>query len=166
MKAKAILTTAFGLACLGIVFLTARAFAQQANDKPTTEASKQATQAKENETTNEVESVNQRSFWMEQKLRLSKGVLEGLANGDFEAIGKNAEIMHGLNRVETFVRRRTEGYRDQLRQFNIANKALLRASQTENLDGATLAFNQLTISCVNCHKHMREGEEPLGETNK
>ena len=70
----------------------------------------------------------------------------------------NAEVIRGVNRVEKFVRRAPEGYRDQLRLFNMANSALIRASQEENLEGATLAFNQLTVSCVNCHKHLRENE--------
>ena len=165
MKAKAtMLTTALGTIYLGVFFLVPLAFAQQTKAKPT--PVKQAAQATEHKSSDVVDAEKQRSFWMEQKLRLSKGVLEGLANADFEAIGKNAEIMHGLNRVEAFVRRRTEGYRHQLRQFNIANKALLRASQEENLDGATLAFNQLTISCVNCHKHLREREASLDEPSE
>lgn len=98
------------------------------------------------------------SFWMEQKLRLSKDLLTGLANGDFETIGKSAQIMRGLNRVEKFVRRGPEGYRDHLRQFNMANQALVDAATEENLEAATLAFNQMTISCVNCHKHLRAAQ--------
>ena len=100
----------------------------------------------------------QNSFWMEQKLRLSKELLTGLAAGDFEMIGKSAEVMRGLNRVESFVRRSPEGYRDYLKQFNMATNSLIRSSAEENLEGATLAFNQLTISCVNCHRQLRSGE--------
>ncbi len=96
------------------------------------------------------------SFWMDQKLRLSKELLAGLAKGDFESLGKNAELMRGLNRVELFIRREPEGYRDELRLFNMANEAMIRAATDENLEAATLAFNQLTISCVSCHKHLRE----------
>ena len=100
----------------------------------------------------------QGSFWMDQKLRLSKELLTGLATGDFQTIGKSAEVMRGLNRVEKFVRRGPQGYRDYLRQFNMANQALIDAAASENLEAATLAFNQMTVSCVNCHKHLRESE--------
>ncbi len=96
------------------------------------------------------------SFWMDQKLRLSKELLAGLARADFASLGKNAEVMRGLNRVELFIRREPEGYRDELRLFNMANQAMIRAANEENLEAATLAFNQLTISCVSCHKHLRE----------
>lgn len=98
------------------------------------------------------------NFWMEQKLRLSQEILTGLANGDFDQIGKSAEVMRGLNRVEAFVRREPQGYRDYLRQFKLANEELVRSAADENLAAATLAFNQLTISCVNCHRHLRESE--------
>ena len=74
---------------------------------------------------------------------------------DFKAMGKSAELMHGLNRIERFVRRGPEGYRDELQQFNMANNALRKACRDENLEAATLAFNQLTISCVSCHQHLR-----------
>jgi hypothetical protein len=96
---------------------------------------------------------------MEQKLRLSQEILKGLASGDFALIGKSAEIMQGLNKIEVFVRREPEGYRDSMRQFVLANDDLIRASAEENLEGATLAFNQLTVSCVNCHRHLRESGE-------
>ena len=106
----------------------------------------------------EADTLQKSSFWMDQKLRLSKELLTGLATGDFHTIGKSAEVMRGLNRVEKFVRRGPEGYRDYLRQFNMANQALVDAAANENLEAATLAFNQMTISCVNCHKHLRAAE--------
>jgi hypothetical protein len=42
-----------------------------------------------------------------------------------------------------------------LRLFEFADRELIRAAREENLYGATLAFTQLTISCVNCHKIVR-----------
>ncbi len=43
-----------------------------------------------------------------------------------------------------------------MRDFEFANKALVHASREKNLDGATLAYVQLTLSCVNCHKVVRD----------
>jgi hypothetical protein len=39
--------------------------------------------------------------------------------------------------------------------FGSANGALVRAAEDKNLDGATLAYTQLAISCVQCHKIVR-----------
>ena len=124
-------------------------------EPPSCPGAEEATEASQSSANSE----KQYSFWMEQKLRLSKDILTGLAVADFDKIGKGAEVMRGLNRLERFVRRSPAGYRDELTQFNQANKALVRAAQKENLEAATLAFNQLTISCVSCHKVMREADE-------
>jgi hypothetical protein len=73
------------------------------------------------------------SFWMEKKLEYSQTLLRGLATGDFIAIEKSGRQLATLNRVEGFVRQ----------------------AKKENLEGSTLAFNQLTVSCVNCHRSLR-----------
>lgn len=107
-----------------------------------------------------VEKADDASYWMTKKLELSQNVLAGLTKSDFEMIAENAEKMRDLNRFESFVRRRTPAYRTQLRLFQHANAELVRTAEAKNIEGATLAFTQLTTSCVNCHKQLRDlGEE-------
>jgi hypothetical protein len=96
------------------------------------------------------------SFWMKQKLKYSQEILNGLAQEDFALIEKNALAMKGLNKIESFVRQKPEGYRTQLKTFEFSVSELLRNSQDKSIDGATLAFTQMTISCVNCHKELRK----------
>ena len=36
---------------------------------------------------------------------------------------------------------------------------LIRAASDKNLEAATLAYTQLTISCVNCHKLVRAAKK-------
>ncbi len=96
------------------------------------------------------------SIWMKQKLTYTQRILNGLATEDYEMIAENAAAMKGLNRIESFVRGKTEGYRTQLKTFEFAVNELLRNSESKNLDGATLAFTQLTINCVSCHKELRK----------
>lgn len=95
------------------------------------------------------------SFWMEQKLKYSQSILNGLATEDYELISKNAMAMKGLNKVEFFVRQRPAGYRTQLKNFQYSIDEVLKHAEDENLAGATLGFTQMTISCVNCHKQLR-----------
>ena len=40
--------------------------------------------------------------------------------------------------------------------FEFANMELVRNAKADRLDGATIAFQQLTISCVSCHKMLRD----------
>jgi hypothetical protein len=96
------------------------------------------------------------SFWMKQKLTFSENILDGLAKEDYELIQKNAISMKGLNTLEFFIRQKPEGYRTQLKTFEFSVNELVRNAEGKNLDGATLAFTQMTISCVNCHKELRK----------
>jgi hypothetical protein len=125
------------VACLGILGLLSMGSAQ-ADEKPTGEPD------------------HSTSFWMKKKLDFSQQLLAGLATADFDAIVTNAQSMRSLSKVEGFIRGQTPGYRKQLRFFDEANAEIIRQAQNDNLDGAALAFTQLTMSCVNCHKHLRE----------
>jgi hypothetical protein len=102
------------------------------------------------------EGETQPSVWMKLKLEYAQKILQGLAEADFDRIAENAEAMQGFNRFEGLLRRRPSGYAAQLQIFKEANAELIRQASRESLDGATLAFTQLTISCVNCHKRLRE----------
>jgi hypothetical protein len=94
---------------------------------------------------------------MRLKLDYSRNILAGLASEDFDKIAKNAEAMQGMSRFEGFIRGKMPGYRSQLQVFQSANEELVRQAQKDNVEGAALAFTQLTISCVNCHKQLRDG---------
>jgi hypothetical protein len=95
------------------------------------------------------------SFWMERKLHLSKDLLAGITAADFDQVAASAQAMRGLNKVEAFVRSRTPGYRTQLQIFDESLAEIVKQADKDNVEGAALAFTQLTISCVNCHKQIR-----------
>ena len=67
--------------------------------------------------------------------------------------------MNALSQMEKWVRSGLPDYRDQLHIFQNSNKQLIRMAEKNNLDGAALAYVQMTLSCVNCHKVMR-GQQP------
>lgn len=96
------------------------------------------------------------SVWMKKKLDYSKDILEGITTENFETVQRAATAMQRLSELEGFVRRKdTKAYRAQLAVFEFANEELLRHAEDKNIDGAALAFTQLTLSCVNCHKQLR-----------
>jgi hypothetical protein len=98
------------------------------------------------------------SFWMQKKLDYSKNILAGIATADFDKIVQNAESMRHLSSIEGFIRGRTPGYRTQLQIFQESADEIIRQGNKDNVEGAALAFTQLTISCVNCHKQLREAK--------
>ena len=95
---------------------------------------------------------------MKKKLSYSENILAGLASADFDQIRKNAQTMKALSQMEKWVRGNTPPYRAQLQVFQDANERLIRMADNENLDGAALAYVQLTLSCVNCHKVVRDSQ--------
>ena len=96
------------------------------------------------------------SGWMKLKLEYSQNLLAGIAKSDFDSIVQNAEGMRGLTMVEEFIRGKKPGYSLQLEIFKDANSEMIKQAQHGNLEGTALAFTQLTLSCVNCHKRIRE----------
>jgi cytochrome c556 len=105
------------------------------------------------------EHEKQASVWMKQKLSASQNILAGLTKGDFEAIDKNAQSMLVVEYLEKWLRADTPGYNMKLKDFEYANKSLRLAAREKNLDGATIAYIQLTLSCVHCHKLVRDTEK-------
>lgn len=99
------------------------------------------------------------SVWMKQKLVASQNVLAGLTKADFDVIEKNAKSMIAVGYLEKWVRADKPGYKTMLADFDYANKSLALAAHERNLDRATIAYLQLTLSCVNCHTIVRDGSK-------
>jgi len=95
------------------------------------------------------------SRWMQSKAGLSQQVLQGLTEENFDKISRAAVLMNVLSYFEGRERSEDPDYKRYLSQFNSANRELVRMSNSKNLEGATLAFNQLTVSCVSCHRTLR-----------
>lgn len=98
---------------------------------------------------------NDVAAFMRLKLSHSQKVLEGVALEDFELIAKNAQQMGLLAQDENWQVFQTPEYRHHSADFQRIAADLTKAAQNKNLDGAALAYVQLTMSCVNCHKYTR-----------
>ncbi len=91
---------------------------------------------------------------MKMKLVYAKDILAGLATEDFELITKSAEALNELGK-RRWSQNTSSEYRTQHQVFWFTNEALITAARDKNIDGATLAYTQMTVSCVNCHKVLR-----------
>jgi cytochrome c556 len=96
------------------------------------------------------------SVWMKAKTEYSRNILSGLTEGDFAKISKNAESLNFASNLEVLYRTDVPGYKQQISLFVAANENLIRQAEDKNLLGAALAFNQLTVSCVQCHQLVRD----------
>lgn len=98
------------------------------------------------------------NVWMEQKLKHSQKIFAGMVQGDMFAVEDAARHLKLLNRLESFVHGRSKTYRAQLRLFQYANDEILKGAEDKNPDRVLLGYNQLTVSCVGCHKQLRNDE--------
>jgi cytochrome c556 len=96
------------------------------------------------------------SVWMKQKLVFSQNILAGLTESDFDKVRTNAAAMSFLGYLEKWARADQPDYKKQVAFFDFASQELIRQAKEKNLDGATLAYNQLTVSCIQCHKIVRD----------
>lgn len=94
-------------------------------------------------------------FLMRQKLELSQQLLRGLVLEDFPLMRTNATRLGRLSEMTGWQVRNTPEYTGFSAEFRRAADELAYAAGEKNLDGATLAYTQLTYSCVSCHKYMR-----------
>ncbi len=99
------------------------------------------------------------SVLMQNKLKYSQQILAGLAQEDFNEIAKNASVLKTFAGMEEWFRADTPEYRSHLKSFRSVNEQLIRLAQEKNLEGATLAYMQLTLGCVNCHSHIRHNSK-------
>jgi len=98
------------------------------------------------------------SLWMTRKLDHSQKILAGLTKGDFAMVKKSAEAMRIVAYLAKADAADLPEYRRQVRYFDDANKELIRQADNKNVNGATLAYTQLTLSCVQCHTVVRDAK--------
>ena len=94
--------------------------------------------------------------FMRAKLDHSKGALHGLTTEDYDLIGKHAGALTALSQDTDWNVLQDAEYRRLSGQFRRNTGALAKAAKAKNLDSATLAYVQVTLSCVECHKHVRK----------
>ena len=99
------------------------------------------------------------NLWMKAKIGYSRAILVGLTEGDFDKIKTNAGALNLVHFFEGIFSAKNEDYRQQMAAFSMANKELIRQAEAKNIYGATLAYNQLTVSCVQCHVIVRNGKK-------
>jgi cytochrome c556 len=92
---------------------------------------------------------------MRAKLQQAQAILEGLSNEDFKLIQDNAKKLSAVTELENWIHAKDKDYQHQLNVFRTANEEMFRQASEKNLDAATLAYMQMTLSCVQCHKTMR-----------
>ena len=101
------------------------------------------------------QEANKVGDFMRAKLLHSQKVLDGLVREDFDMIAKHAQEMSLLSQASTWQVLQTPEYRERSTEFRRSVDALTEAAKKKNLDGAALAYVEVTMKCVTCHKYVR-----------
>lgn len=101
------------------------------------------------------ESDDAVNAFMQAKLDAAQKVLEGLVTERFGIISQGAERMLVMSKSAEWHVHKTPIYARHSAEFQNAADRLEKAAREEQLDAASLAYLQLTMSCINCHKYVR-----------
>jgi cytochrome c556 len=101
-------------------------------------------------------TIKDTSAFMKLKLEHTQKLLEGLAVEDFEAVKQHAQKLGTLAMDENWQVLQTREYRDYSAEFQKITGRISKAAEKKSLDGAAVGYVQLTLNCVDCHKHVRD----------
>lgn len=96
---------------------------------------------------------------MIDKLKNAQTLLEGMALGDFAKIQKCAENLMNLSKKAEWFIVKTEKYQTFSNEFRRSLETLQAKAKDKNIDGATLVYVELTMTCMKCHKYCRDERE-------
>ena len=103
------------------------------------------------------EEPDKESALMKKKLEHAQKVLEGIAVADYKKIAGSAEELIEISKAAEWKSAvKSPRYELYSSEFRRVADSLAGKAREKNLDGAALAYVELTLTCVKCHKHVRE----------
>ena len=93
---------------------------------------------------------------MSLKLDYSQQILGALVSEDFEALKELSFKLGALAGAGDWLVIRSEEYNQRTAEFLRAVEALRDAPKHRNIDAAAMAYVDMTLTCVQCHKYVRE----------
>jgi hypothetical protein len=99
---------------------------------------------------------------MIDKLQNSQKLLEGIALGKFDKIEKHANELIRISKTAEWLAYKTPKYEMFSNEFQRSAETIAAKAKAKNIDGVTLAYFDLTMSCVRCHAHVREIRDARG----
>lgn len=93
--------------------------------------------------------------FMRDKLELSQKALEGVATEDWDLVIAKGTKLSAITQEADWRVFENPNYDAQSKAFRQHVDSLVKAAKKKDLDGATLAYVRVTMSCVDCHTAVR-----------
>jgi hypothetical protein len=94
--------------------------------------------------------------FMRIKLVHTKEIVEGLALGDLDAVARHSQKLSLMSLESNWNVVQTPEYSAASKEFRGSVNRLYEAAKAKNLDATTLAYFEVTLNCVRCHRYLRE----------
>ena len=94
---------------------------------------------------------------MAAKLKESQTLLEGVALGDFPKIEKASIALARISQAAEFLNAgKSKEYELQINLFRRSAETVTSKAKDKNMDGVVLAYFDMQMTCLKCHKHTRD----------
>lgn len=93
--------------------------------------------------------------FMARKLAAAQRALEGVTREDHELIQKATAEMIELSRQAAWEQMASYRFVQDTTDFVAAAEFLSRMADAKDAEGTSLGFMRLTMTCTNCHRHVR-----------
>ncbi len=103
---------------------------------------------------------------MQQKLTAAKSLLEGISRQDHGMVQESTARMIELSRLEAWERMASPRFVQDTADFVAAAEFLSRVAESRDSDSEELGFLRLTMTCTNCHRHVRAAAVAAKENGK
>ncbi len=95
---------------------------------------------------------------MRQKLQHAQDLLSALSIGDFDQMIAHSRELQHISIEARWSQPHSPAYADFGDDFRGALDRVEASAAKQNIDGAALNYVQVVLTCVQCHKVVREGE--------
>ena len=100
---------------------------------------------------------------MEKKLKSAQRVLAGVARDDYADVAKQARTLMLLSQEAGWNVIQTGEYKRLSEDFRNTARQLEETAKDKNSDAVGLAYVKLSISCIDCHRHVRAERSRIGQ---
>ena len=92
---------------------------------------------------------------MREKLDHAQALLGAVVLGNHAEVERTAGELVRLSEASTWSPLQTPQYLHHASDFRVAAQSLADEARARDIDGVSLAYMEMTLSCVQCHKHVR-----------
>ncbi len=152
LKGRNMLSRKLGIPAGIVVCLVCVALAQKPEPKAAT-----AEQADSEQTAEKPKPKNPNTLeaFMRKKLTSSSKILEGLCQEDMSLVKEGADELSAMSRVELWNVLVDPEFREYSRDYFANAARVSEAAQEGDFDKAALRWFDVTMSCLECHEHVR-----------